>query len=54
MWHAPAVAQAAGKEVPITIEINSSPWYAGFEAMVDRYEKETGNKVNPCCWSSSD
>jgi multiple sugar transport system substrate-binding protein len=46
MWHAPAVAQAAGKEVPITIEINSSPWYAGFEAMVDRYEKETGNKVN--------
>jgi multiple sugar transport system substrate-binding protein len=48
-WHGPANAQSAasqiGKEVPITIEINSSPWYAGFEAVVDRYEKETGNKV---------
>jgi multiple sugar transport system substrate-binding protein len=42
----PAAGQTVAKEVPITIEINSSPWYAGFEAVVDRYEKETGNKVN--------
>jgi multiple sugar transport system substrate-binding protein len=41
----PAAAQSVGKQPPITIEINSSPWYAGFEAVVDRYEKETGNKV---------
>jgi hypothetical protein len=27
------------------IEINSSPWYGGFETVVDRYEKQTGNKV---------
>ncbi|MBI1776690.1 MAG: extracellular solute-binding protein [Proteobacteria bacterium] len=42
--HGPATAQI-GKQAPITIEINSSPWYAGFEAVVGRYEKETGNKV---------
>ena len=37
--------QAIGKQPPITIEINSSPWYDGFEKVVDRYVKETGNKV---------
>jgi len=37
---------AAEKQPAITVEINSSPWYAGFEAIVERYEKETGNKVN--------
>jgi multiple sugar transport system substrate-binding protein len=35
-----------GKQAPITILINSSPWYAGFEAMVDLYNKQTGNEVN--------
>ena len=30
---------------PITILINSSPWYAGFEAVVEKYEEETGNTV---------
>ena len=40
-----AAAQTAAKQPPITIEINSSPWYGGFETVVDRYEKETGNKV---------
>ena len=44
-WGASAAAQTAAKQPPITIEINSSPWYAGFEAIVDRYEKEIGNKV---------
>ncbi|NRA87389.1 MAG: extracellular solute-binding protein [Rhizobiales bacterium] len=31
---------------PITILINNSPWYGGFEALVEKYEAETGNKVN--------
>lgn len=35
-----------GKQPPITILINSSPWYAGFESVVQLYEKQTGNKVN--------
>jgi len=34
-----------GKQPPITILINSSPWYGGFEKVVDLYEKQTGNKV---------
>jgi len=35
-----------GKQVPFTFLINSSPWYAGFEAVVKLYEKQTGNTVN--------
>ena len=31
---------------PITILINNSPWYGGFEAVVEAYEAETGNTVN--------
>ncbi|MCC7452165.1 MAG: extracellular solute-binding protein, partial [Anaerolineae bacterium] len=31
---------------PITILINDSPWFAGFEAIVKMYQQETGNKVN--------
>ena len=34
-----------GKQPPITILINSSPWYGGFEKTVELYEKQTGNKV---------
>ena len=34
-----------GTQPPITILINSSPWYAGFEKAVELYEKQTGNKV---------
>lgn len=34
-----------GAQVPITILINSSPWYSGFEKTVELYEKQTGNKV---------
>ena len=45
-----AVAQQpfadVGRQPPITILINSSPWYAGFEHVVQLYEKQTGNKVN--------
>jgi multiple sugar transport system substrate-binding protein len=41
----PVSAEPVGKQPPITIEINSSPWYASFEAIVDLYEKETGSKV---------
>lgn len=47
---APGRADAAsflevGKQQPITILVNSSPWYAAFEAMVQLYETQTGNKV---------
>lgn len=31
---------------PITILINNSPWYGGFEALVEQYEADTGNTVN--------
>jgi multiple sugar transport system substrate-binding protein len=45
----PATAQqsflAVGKQPPITILINSSPWFAGFEKIVQLYEQQTGNKV---------
>ena len=45
----PAAAQApfadVGRQAPITILINSSPWFAGFEKIVDLYEKQTGNKI---------
>ena len=34
-----------GKQPPITILVNSSPWYGGFEKTVELYEKQTGNKV---------
>jgi multiple sugar transport system substrate-binding protein len=35
-----------GKHEPITILINASPWYNGFEAVVDLYTEQTGNEVN--------
>ncbi len=34
-----------GRQPPISILINSSPWFAGFEKTVELYEKQTGNKV---------
>ena len=47
---APAVAAESfldvGKQAPITVLINASPWYNGFEAVVGMYEEQTGNKVN--------
>jgi multiple sugar transport system substrate-binding protein len=46
---APAAAETfldVGKQAPITILINASPWYNGFEAVVGMYEDQTGNKVN--------
>ncbi len=52
LWTAtPAPAPAAsfvevGKQAPITILINASPWYAGFEKAVDLYSQQTGNKVD--------
>ncbi|MBO0904843.1 extracellular solute-binding protein [Jiella sonneratiae] len=46
---APALAEEAfldvGKQEPITILINSSPWYLGFESVVDLYTEQTGNEV---------
>jgi multiple sugar transport system substrate-binding protein len=41
---APGIALAQ-QNAPITILINDSPWLAGFEALVERYEQETGNQV---------
>ena len=45
----PAFAQESfldvGEQEPITILINSSPWYAGFEEVVALYEEQTGNIV---------
>ncbi len=45
----PASAQEkfldVGKQAPISILINASPWYNGFESVVVEYEKQTGNKV---------
>lgn len=44
---AAAVAQGTAMAAePITVLINSSPWYGGFEAIVEKYEAETGNTVN--------
>lgn len=40
---APAFAQDG--QVPITIVINQSPWFAGFQSVVELYEQETGNTV---------
>lgn len=34
-----------GSHSPITILINSSPWFPGFEAVTELYEAQTGNKV---------
>jgi multiple sugar transport system substrate-binding protein len=46
----PALLVAAGPswaadEAPITIVINQSPWFAGFQKTVELYEEETGNSV---------
>ena len=46
---APAMADSfmnVGKQTPITVLINASPWYNGFQTVVRLYEKQTGNKVN--------
>ena len=32
-------------EAPITIVINQSPWFPGFQAVVEKYVDETGNEV---------
>lgn len=41
-----AAAPAQAEQVePITILINDSPWFAGFEALVDKYVEDTGNEV---------
>ena len=41
-----ALAQDVPSVEPITILINSSPWFDGFAAMVDMYTETTGNEVN--------
>jgi multiple sugar transport system substrate-binding protein len=41
----PRTGFAADKQVPITIVINSSPWFEGFQKTVDLYKQQTGNDV---------
>jgi multiple sugar transport system substrate-binding protein len=36
----------ASSQVPFTIVINQSPWFASFQATVEAYQAETGNQVN--------
>jgi multiple sugar transport system substrate-binding protein len=40
-----SVAAGRAAEPPITIATAQTPWYAGFHALVDEYQKATGNKV---------
>jgi multiple sugar transport system substrate-binding protein len=42
---APRIGRAAGGMSPITIVINESPWFDGFEKTVELYQKESGNQV---------
>lgn len=39
-------ALVAQSELPINVVINQSPWLAGFAAVADLYEEETGNEVS--------
>lgn len=39
-------ASAQESQVPITIVINQSPWFPGFQSVVELYEEKTGNKVD--------
>lgn len=40
-----ATALSAQTEAPVNVVINQSPWLAGFAAVADLYEEETGNEV---------
>lgn len=42
---APVAAQNNGDVPPITIVINQSPWFPGFQEVVELYEEETGHEV---------
>ena len=42
---APGPAAAQGDAVPFTVVINQSPWFDGFQRLVELYEEETGNRV---------
>ncbi|WP_372571652.1 ABC transporter substrate-binding protein [Ruegeria jejuensis] len=38
-------AAQAADQVPITIVINQSPWFPGFQSVVELYEETTGNTI---------
>ena len=38
-------AHGQTRQAPFTIIINQSPWFNGFRAVVERYQRETGNTV---------
>ncbi len=37
---------AQDSQAPITIVINQSPWFPGFQAVVEKYQEESGNQVD--------
>lgn len=39
-------ALAVESVVPMTIVINQSPWFSGFQSLIEYYEDQTGNKVS--------
>jgi multiple sugar transport system substrate-binding protein len=41
-----AAPLAAQDQVPVTIVINQSPWFPGFQKVVELYQEQTGNTVN--------
>ncbi|MDP2118599.1 MAG: extracellular solute-binding protein [Hoeflea sp.] len=41
-----STAAMAADQAPMTIVINQSPWFAGFQKVVELYQSETGNTVN--------
>ena len=41
----PGAWAQAPKAAPITMVINTSPWFDGFRQLVEQYQKETGNRI---------
>lgn len=44
--HSALAGSAMAAETPITIVINQSPWFPGFQSVVELYEETTGNTVD--------
>ncbi len=44
-FHIGTARGQAARQAPFTIIINQSPWFNGFRAVVERYQRETGNPL---------
>ncbi|MBL8837159.1 MAG: extracellular solute-binding protein [Alphaproteobacteria bacterium] len=44
-FHIGTARGQAARQQPFTIIINQSPWFNGFRAVVERYQRESGNSV---------